>query len=317
MSAKPIELATAAQVRDRVHRMWGSVAGSWGEHADHVEKRAAEVTRRMIDSVGPVPGEEVLELACGAGGLGLAIADQVAPGGRVVLSDVAPEMVAIASARAARHERADGAAAQVSAQVLDLEQIDMPDASFDIVVCREGLMFALDPVRAATEIVRVLRPGGRAALAVWGPRDRNPWLGVLADAVQQHTGTPVPPPGTPGPFSLGSDGALEMTLTTAGFEQISVQRMDVPTDDASFDDYWNLRTDLAGPLKKRLAALPPEDLTAIRETVRARLSRYQTSDGLRIPGVALLASARRPAATRRDAPTGAQIAGTDADGQPS
>src|SRR6185295_2765066 len=97
----------------------------------------------------------------------------------------------------------------VSTRVLDLEQIDMPDASFDIVVCREGLMFALDSVRAASEIARVLRPGGRAAIAVWGPRDRNPWLGVLADAVQQHTGVPVPPPGTPGPFSLGADGALE------------------------------------------------------------------------------------------------------------
>ena len=133
------------------------------------------------------------------------------------------------------------------------------------------------------------------AIAVWGPRDRNPWLGVLADAVQQHTGTPVPPPGIPGPFSLGADGALETTLTAAGLEQVSVQQVDVPTHDASFDDYWQLRTDLAGPLKKRLAALPAQDLTAIRETVRARLSRYQTSDGLRIPGLAYVGSARRPA----------------------
>ena len=151
------------------------------------------VTRLMIDAVAPAPGEEVLELACGAGGLGLAIADRVTPGGRVVLSDVAPEMVAIAAARAARRDQAGGAAPQVSAQVLDLEQIDLPDASFDIVVCREGLMFALDPARAASEIARVLRPGGRVAIAVWGPRDRNPWLGVLADAVQEHTGVPGAP----------------------------------------------------------------------------------------------------------------------------
>ena len=89
----------------------------------------------------------------------------------------------------------DGAA-RISTRVLDLEQIDVPDASFDIVVCREGLMFALDPARAVAEIVRVLRPGGRVAVAVWGPRDRNPWLGVLADAVHRQTGAPVPPPGT-------------------------------------------------------------------------------------------------------------------------
>ncbi len=294
MSPETVQLPTAEQIRNRDHQMWGSVAESWGEHADHVEQRAELVTRLMIEAVAPAPGEAVLELACGAAGLGLAIADQITPGGRVVLSDVAPEMVAVASVRAALRDQAGRAGSQVSAQVLDLEQIDVPDASFDIVVCREGLMFALDPIRAASEIARVLRPGGRVAIAVWGPRDRNPWLGVLADAVQQHTGALVPPPGTPGPFSLGATGALEKTLAAAGLEQVRVQQVDVPTHDASFDDYWQLRTDLAGPLKKRLTALSAQDLAAIRETVRASLSRYNTSDGLRIPGLAYIGSARRP-----------------------
>jgi SAM-dependent methyltransferase len=176
----------------------------------------------------------------------------------------------------------------------------MREGSFDVVLCREGLMFALEPVRAASEIARVLRPRGRVAVAVWGPRDRNPWLGVLADAVQEHTGMPVPPTGTPGPFSLGADGALESTLTAAGLEHVSVQPVHVPTHDASFDDYWQLRTDLAGPLKQRLAALSAQDLIAIRETVRDRLSRYQTSDGLKIPGLAYVGSARRPAAEPTD-----------------
>ncbi len=293
MSSHIVQPPTADQVRRRVHQMWGSVAESWGKHVDHVELRAEAVSRLMIEKVSPAAGDEVLELACGAGGLGLAIAGHVAPGGRVVLSDVAPEMVEIASARAIERSHVDAAATQVTAQVLDLEQIDMPDASFDIVVCREGLMFALDPGRAVREIVRVLRPGGRLAIAVWGPRPRNPWLGVLADAVHLHTGMPVPPAGTPGPFSLGADGALEAMLTEAGLDKVSVLPVDVPTHDASFDDYWQLRIDLAGPLKQRLAALPPEDLNAIRETVREGLSKYQTSDGLRVPGLAYVGFARR------------------------
>ena len=284
---------TAQQIRHRVHRMWGSVAESWGEHADHVEQRAEVVTRRMIEAVGPAPGDEVLELACGAGGLGLAMADRVTPGGRVILSDAAPEMVAIAAARAARRSTAGAGSVEVSAQVVDLEQIDLPDASFDIVVCREGLMFALDPAQAASEIARVLRPGGRVAVAVWGPRSRNPWLGVLADAVQEHIGSPVPPPGVPGPFSLGADGALASTLASAGLEQVVVEEVSVPTHDASFEDYWDLRTDLAGPLKRLLGGLSPDDRAGIRHTVGARLSRYQTAAGLEIPGLAYLGFARR------------------------
>jgi len=294
MSSETAQRPTAHEIRSRVHQMWGSVAESWGEHADEVEQRSEPVTRLMIDAVAPAAGDEVLELACGAGGLGLAIADRMTDGGRVVLSDVAPEMVTIAAARAARRDTAGEAPAEISTQVIDLEQIDLPDASFDAVVCREGLMFALDPAQAVGEIARVLRPGGRVALAVWGPRSRNPWLGVLADAVQEHTGSPVPPPGIPGPFSLAADGALENILKEAGFEHVRVEEVDVPTHDASFHDYWQLRTEMAGPLKRLLAALPPEDLATIREKVRARLTQYHTSAGLRIPGLAYIGSARRP-----------------------
>jgi ubiquinone/menaquinone biosynthesis C-methylase UbiE len=283
----------ADEIRGRVHRMWGAVAESWGEHADSVEVRAAEMTRLMIEAVAPVPGEEVLELACGAGGLGLAISDLVAPGGRVVLSDVAPQMVAIAAVRAASRVRGSEET-RVDTRVLDMERVDVADSTFDIVVCREGLMFALDPVRATREVARVLRPGGRAALAVWGPRDRNPWLGVLADALAEHTATPVPPPGTPGPFSMGTDGALAEALTAAGLEDVRITAVDLPTHDRSFDDYWRVRTDLAGPLKKRLAALPADQLATVRDVVRTRLSPYRTSEGLTIPGLAYLGSARRP-----------------------
>lgn len=293
MSSAPPSAPSADQVRERVHHMWGTVAPSWQQYADHVEQRAEPITRRMIEAVAPGPGDEVLELACGAGGLGMTIAGLVAPGGRVLLSDVAPAMVEIAAARTT--DGGDASAVEVGARVLDLEQIDQPDDSFDIVVCREGMMFALDPARAAREIARVVRPGGRVAVAVWGPRDRNPWLGVLADAVQEHTGNPVPPPGVPGPFSLGEPGALGGFLAAAGFERIQVDEVALPTHDATFEDYWHVRTALAGPLKRVLAALPPERLAAIKETVRAGLSRFQTPDGLTIPGLTYLASARRPA----------------------
>jgi ubiquinone/menaquinone biosynthesis C-methylase UbiE len=90
MSAGTSPRPTAEQIRGRVHQMWGSVAEAWAEHADEVEERAEGVSRVMIDAVAPVAGDAVLELACGAGGLGLALADRVSPDGSVLLSDVAP-----------------------------------------------------------------------------------------------------------------------------------------------------------------------------------------------------------------------------------
>ena len=166
----------------------------------------------------------MLELACGPGGVGIAAAELVAPGGEVVLSDVAAEMTAIAAARAAA-----AGAVNVQARVLDLESIDEPDASYDVVLCREGLMFAPDPARAASEIRRVLRPGGRVAIAVWGPRERNPWLGLVFDAVSAQTGAPVPPPGVPGPFSLGDSRRLVgAARRDAGLADVQISELPTP-----------------------------------------------------------------------------------------
>lgn len=293
MTTEQAHRPSVEQIRERVHQMWGRVAPAWELHAEQVEARVEALTDLMVRAVAPGPGDEVLELACGAGGLGLAIAPRVSPGGRVLLSDVAPEMVAIAAGRAGNLPRI-GDEPRVSARVIDLEDIDLPDASFDIVVCREGMMFALDPAKAAREIARVTRPGGRVAITVWGPREDNPWLGALTDAVQQQTGRPVPPPGVPGPFSLSADGALAAVLSGAGLEQIRVREVPVPTHDGSFEDYWDLRTALAGPLKGLIDALAPEQHAALKETVRARLTPYQDGDGLTIPGLVNLATARRP-----------------------
>ena len=97
---EPASVVATDEIRSRVHGMWASVAGRWGEHADYVDARGAVVTARMLDLTNPRAGERVLELACGAGGAGLAAADRVGPGGEVVLSDVVAEMTSIAAARA-------------------------------------------------------------------------------------------------------------------------------------------------------------------------------------------------------------------------
>ena len=278
----------ADELRARLHGMWTAVAGAWGEHAEYADARGAAVTEQMLAASRPQPGERVLELACGPGGVGIAAARLVAPGGDVVLSDVVAEMTAIAAARAAA-----AGADNVQARVLDIESIDEPDASYDVVLCREGLMFAPDPARAASEIRRVLRPGGRVAIAVWGPRERNPWLGLVFDAVSAQTGTPVPPPGVPGPFSLGDSATVVALLADAGLAGVQICELPTPLRAGSFEEWWARTSALAGPLAKILAALPEGAAQALRERLRDAVRPYTTPSGVEIPGVTLIASARR------------------------
>jgi ubiquinone/menaquinone biosynthesis C-methylase UbiE len=127
----------------------------------------------------------------------------------VVVSDVAAEMTAIAARRADRRDLIN-----VTARTFGVEAIDAADGSFDVVLCREGLMFAVDPALAVREIVRVLRANGRMAVAVWGPKEQNPWLSVVFDALGAKLGRPVPPPGIPGPFALADAKALQHLLGT-------------------------------------------------------------------------------------------------------
>jgi len=274
--------------RQHVHAMWAAVADRWADHADYVDERIAAVSARLLDRVALRPGEDVLELACGPGGLGLAAAERVGPTGRVVVSDVVAEMTAIAAARAGERGLAN-----VRTAVLDLEQIAEPDESYDVVLCREGLMFAVDPERAGREVHRVLRPGGRAAISVWGPRAQNPWLGLVFDAVTAQTGMPVPPPGMPGPFALEDADRLCHLLRAAGLTGVSVEEVIVPLREASFEAWWTRTASVAGPLATILAALPANVKEALTERLRQSVEPYMTASGLELPGLVLVASGRR------------------------
>jgi SAM-dependent methyltransferase len=281
-------------LRAQLHQTWSGVAGAWAAHVHYVDARGQHVTDRMLELSRPRPGERVLELACGTGGPGLDAAPLVAPGGEVVISDFAAEMTAIAANRIA-----ELGLPNASTRVLDLEHIDEPDDSYDVVLCREGLMLVPEPGRAAREVRRILRPGGRVAISVWGPRERNPWLGVVFDAVGEQLGVPTPQPGVPHPFSLADAGALGEVLTAAGLARVQVGELSTPYRAASVDEWWERTAALAGPLARKLAALPDEAARALRQRAADAISAYRTPTGLEIPGVCLVASAVSPEGVAR------------------
>jgi SAM-dependent methyltransferase len=285
--------ASRDPLRAQLHQMWSGVAGAWAAHLAYIDSRGAHVTDRMLDLTRPRPGERVLELACGTGGPGLDAAPLVAPGGEVVISDFSAEMTAIAADQASARGLPN-----VSARVLDLEQIDEPDASYDVILCREGLMLVPDPARAAREIRRIVRPGGRVAITVWGPRGRNPWLSVVFDTVSEQL-VPTPPPRIPHPFSLSGADQLGAVLAGAGLSDVQVGELSTPYHAASVDEWWERTAALAGPLAQKLALLPDGAAQALKQRAAERIGAYRTPTGLEIPGACLVATAVSPEAGAR------------------
>lgn len=279
---------TTDEVRAHVRDMWAAVVDAWLLHADDVDRRGAQLTERMLALAAPGRGDRVLELACGPGGAGLAAAECVGSEGEVVLSDVVAEMTSIAADRAR-----DRGLDNVRVATLDLEQIDQPDDSYDVVLCREGLMFAVDPLRACTEMHRVLRPSGRAAVSVWGPRQENPWLGVVLDSVGAVTGTPIPPPGMPGPFALEDEARLRSCLIAAGFAGVVIEKLQMPLRSPSFEAWWARTKAVAGPVAAIIKRLDTPAAVDLEGRLREAVAPYTTASGIELPGLTLLASAHR------------------------
>lgn len=267
--------------------MWNSVAPAWEVHAAFVDQHLADATQTLLDAAGISEGADVLEVAAGPGGAGLAAAARVGATGSVLLSDDAPNMVAAA-------ERRSADLANVRTATFDQSAIEAPDDSFDAVISRHGLMFAEDTVAAVEEAVRVLRPDGRYAAMTWGPRADNPWLGLIFDAVSAQFGVPFPPQSIRGPFELDDGEALADALREGGLSDVHVEPIETPMRADSLDDWWARVPKFAGPLAMALAGMEPEVRDEIERRAREAGERAARAegDGLVFDGCVLVASGR-------------------------
>jgi len=268
---------------------WGGAAEHWAQAAEKDEVgAAADAARWMLQTAELQPGERVLEVAGGAGRVGLQAAEAVGPDGSVLCSDYSEEMVKVARERFERLE-----VPNIETRALDAQGLDLGDGEFDAVLCRFGYMLMPDPQQALRESARVLRPGGRLVLAVWGTAADNPWLTIILDAVRSHLGAPEPEPGAPGPFSLGDPSRLRDLLDRAGLVEVEVET--VPTRQLydSLDAWWEKILNVGGPLQAILGPMPEGERNEIRDAALARAPQVAAlEDGAAFPASVVGARAR-------------------------
>ncbi|HET6683006.1 MAG TPA: methyltransferase domain-containing protein [Gaiella sp.] len=271
---------------------WRSVAPGWERQRPLFLESTHVVSERLVELLDPVPGETVLELAAGPGDTGLLAARSLSPGGHLVSTDFAQEMVDAARRRACELGLGDEL---VSFGLEDMTSLSFDDASFDGVVCRWGLMLVPDIPAAAGEIARVLRPGGRASLGVWADPDDNDWMTAAGRSALELGLAERPEPDAPGPFRLSGDGLLAEVLEDAGLNVEVVEDVDLTWRVPSLAAWWKVMLDTARSLALILENATEEQAEAVRAGGERRLERYVQPDGsLAVPGRARVALARRP-----------------------
>lgn len=286
--AAPDPAPDADELRAAIRDRWEAAAPGWAAQHARLQRATMAVSRWLVEAIEPQPGHRVLELAAGLGETGYLAAELVEPGGTLISSDGAEAMVEAARARAA-----ELGVRNVEHRVLELEWIDLPAAGLDAVLCRWGYMFALDRGAALRETRRVLRPGGRLALATWTAAERNPFAAIPRRALVEAglvDGFEAPGPGM---FDLGSEALVRELLEEAGLMDVRVEELELAIPYEDLDDYWTATAAMSGAFGELVATLDARQTEDLRARIAAAITPFAVPGEarFRLPGVALLASA--------------------------
>lgn len=284
---EPLSQRDPASLRAESRRRWEASADGWRRGREAFQSSAMPVSHWMVEAIRPQPGHVVLELAAGPGDTGMLAAELIAPGGTLICSDAVAPMLDVARARA-RELGVDN----VEFRELDAEWIDLDTASVDGVLCRFGYMLLADPAAALRETRRVLRPGGRLALAVWSEPSANPWLSLRTRELAGRKLIEPAPAGAPGPFALTDSNQVAALLADAGVNTIETEAIDLLRRFAGFDAYWQDAYDLGTDFARIVDKLDADSREDLAGALRAALRPFtDAAGGLAIPARAIVAAA--------------------------
>jgi SAM-dependent methyltransferase len=267
-------VSDADQYRKESRARWGVQAKGWSARAEDLARTTMPVSVWMVDALGLQPGHDVLELAAGTGEVGFLAAEQITPGGTLISSDFAPEMITAAQARAEKL-----GITNVRFRQVDAEGIDQPAATLDGVLCRWGYMLMADGEAALRETRRVLKPGARVALAAWTGPSENPWASVPGGELVERGHMERPDPEAPGQFAWARAGTIEEHLDAAGFTECEVDTVDWVFIHPSVDAWIEVTRDCASRFREALDGLPAGERDDVIASLRERALPYVQEDG--------------------------------------
>src|SRR3954464_4116441 len=225
-------MPSAEEIRDAQRATWARLSGGWEKWDRVIMDQLGPVGAAMIDRLNITEDQQHLDVAAGTGEPGLSIA-RLAPKGRVVLTDLAPEMLEVATRRA----NAQGIA-NIETQVCSADDLPFDDATCDSVSVRFGYMFFPDMAKATTEFARVLKRGGRLCSSVWVKPEENPWTSIAMHAIATEAVLPPPDPNGPNMFRCAAPGHVTALYEEAGLRDVVEWDVSVELVTDSPAQYW-------------------------------------------------------------------------------
>lgn len=276
----------AGEFRSGQRNQWNTAAGGWRKWNELIDTAANHVSERLVELAGIGPGSRVLDVAAGYGEPSLTAARKAGAEGSVVASDISAEMLAFGRERAAK-----AGIENIEFVESDAMSLDFAPDSFDAAVSRFGIIFDPDGEGAAGRVRGFLKPGGRMAIASWGPPERVPFIALPMRTAIGHLGVDPPPPGMPGPLSRPTPEALGGLLEGGGFSEVQVEETEVTFQWDSADEFTTFVKEIAPPISSLINPHPEDVQQSAWAAITEAASAEAADDGrIRMTNLVLLAS---------------------------
>jgi SAM-dependent methyltransferase len=273
-------MPSADEIRDGQRAAWAGLSAGWEKWDSVIMDQLGPVSAAIIERLAIAEDQQHLDIAAGTGEPGLSIA-RLSPKGRVVLTDLAPEMLHIAARRA----RAQGVG-NIETKVCSADELPFNDATFDSVSVRFGYMFFPDLAKATAEFARVLRPGGRLCSSVWVKPEANPWTTIAMQAIATEAVVTPPDPDGPNMFRCAAPGYVTALYEGAGLRDIAEWDVDVELVTRSPEQYWQMISEHVSLAVVALQQVDEPARERIRAQAIAKVSAFEKDGKVRVPGLA-------------------------------